>query len=192
MPPSCLQGGSVLVIKQDGSISLPYAARDFPRASSRSRGASAGTSGCQTADSKQVVQAWRACLAEWAKKDLPASYRKVRCLWAQQRACEPWFLKSIYLDTSVTQSQHLCHVALVQGNLKGWASKEDAVIQHPPLQVEVHCLSSDFSAATRIVTTPMPPPEGLAPGSVLVRRVWAGVNASDINYTAGRWGLWQA
>lgn len=56
----------------------------------------------------------------------------------------------------------------------------------PCPQVEVYRLSSDFDAATRIVLRAMPPLEGLAAGSVLVRRVFAGVNASDINYTAGR------
>lgn len=46
-------------------------------------------------------------------------------------------------------------------------------------------LSTDFREATRITQQPL---QLTAPkGSVLMRRVWAGVNASDINYTAGRY-----
>jgi NADPH:quinone reductase-like Zn-dependent oxidoreductase len=50
---------------------------------------------------------------------------------------------------------------------------------------QVHTLSTDFRAATRIASEqlrPQPPP-----GHVLVRRAYAGVNASDLNYTAGRY-----
>ena len=45
-------------------------------------------------------------------------------------------------------------------------------------------LSSDFRAATRVVHEPIPE---LKPGEVLVRRMFAGVNASDINFTSGRY-----
>ena len=58
--------------------------------------------------------------------------------------------------------------------------------------LEGHCLkrvlvarlSSDFRAATRVVHEPIPE---LSPGEVLVRRMVAGVNASDVNFTAGRY-----
>lgn len=50
-------------------------------------------------------------------------------------------------------------------------------------QVELHTLSVDFAAATRLVRVPMVQP---AKGQVVVRRAWAGVNASDINFSAGR------
>lgn len=55
------------------------------------------------------------------------------------------------------------------------------------LQIQVHTLSSDFNAATRIVTAPLPAASALPPGTLLLRRVFVGINASDINYTAGRW-----
>jgi hypothetical protein len=51
--------------------------------------------------------------------------------------------------------------------------------------VVVERLSPDFRAATRVAPRPLPatPP----PGHLLVRRAWAGVNASDINFSAGRY-----
>ena len=46
-------------------------------------------------------------------------------------------------------------------------------------------LSTNFREATRIVRQPL---QLAAPkGAVLMRRVWAGINASDINFTAGRY-----
>ncbi|CAK0737375.1 hypothetical protein CVIRNUC_000902 [Coccomyxa viridis] len=54
-------------------------------------------------------------------------------------------------------------------------------------KLQVHRLSSDFRAATRIVSEPLPAPSALPPGHILVRRAYAGINASDINYTAGRY-----
>lgn len=51
-------------------------------------------------------------------------------------------------------------------------------------QIVAHTLSADFRAATKIVTQDMP--TSIEPSQVLVRNVWAGINASDINFTAGR------
>lgn len=51
--------------------------------------------------------------------------------------------------------------------------------------IQVHKLSTDFRAATRFVDLPL---QLAAPkGHVLMRRIWAGINASDINFTAGRY-----
>ena len=50
--------------------------------------------------------------------------------------------------------------------------------------VMVHTLSADFAAATHIVSAPLPVP---GPGEVLIERRWTGVNASDINFTSGRY-----
>lgn len=38
-----------------------------------------------------------------------------------------------------------------------------------------------------MVPMPVPAPSALPPGQVLVRQLWGGINASDINYTSGRW-----
>ncbi|KAL4437515.1 hypothetical protein ABPG77_003496 [Micractinium sp. CCAP 211/92] len=51
--------------------------------------------------------------------------------------------------------------------------------------IEVHRLSTDFRAATRIVHRPLPP--ALPEGTVLLRRLYAGINASDVNFSAGRY-----
>eukprot|EP00759_Apiculatamorpha_spiralis_P045703 PhF_6_TR4248/c0_g1_i1/m.5745/K07119/K07119; uncharacterized protein len=50
-------------------------------------------------------------------------------------------------------------------------------------KIVVNKLSTDFRACTEIVTTPMP--TALRPGRILVRNYVVGINASDINYTAG-------
>lgn len=53
-----------------------------------------------------------------------------------------------------------------------------------PLQVQVVKLSTQFREATQLVQAAVP--QQLPPGHVLVRRCFVGINASDINYTAGR------
>lgn len=49
-------------------------------------------------------------------------------------------------------------------------------------KVIVHTFSSDFRAATRVEEAPLPQP---GPGEVLLRNLYAGVNASDVNMSAG-------
>ena len=51
-------------------------------------------------------------------------------------------------------------------------------------KVVVHTLTSDFAAATRIVIARTPVPKR---DEVLIERHWTGVNASDVNFTAGRY-----
>ncbi len=53
-------------------------------------------------------------------------------------------------------------------------------------QIVITQLSSKFREAARLVSVPLPPPAQLPPGCLLVRRVFAGVNASDVNYSSGR------
>lgn len=59
-----------------------------------------------------------------------------------------------------------------------------------PLQIVITQLSSKFREAARLVAAPLPPPAqlpaALPAGALLVRRVYAGVNASDVNYSSGR------
>ena len=52
-------------------------------------------------------------------------------------------------------------------------------------QVQVVRLDTNFRAATEIARLPLqhPPP----PGYVTIRISWAGVNASDVNFTSGRY-----
>ncbi len=51
-------------------------------------------------------------------------------------------------------------------------------------KIQVHTLSSDFRTATRIVNVPMSLPTG---SNVLVAVTYCGINASDINFTAGKY-----
>lgn len=52
-------------------------------------------------------------------------------------------------------------------------------------KIQVVKLSNDFREATTIVRCPLT--QAVPPGHLLVRRVYAGVNASDINFTSGRY-----
>uniref|UniRef100_A0A7R9V375 Enoyl reductase (ER) domain-containing protein n=1 Tax=Chlamydomonas euryale TaxID=1486919 RepID=A0A7R9V375_9CHLO len=56
-------------------------------------------------------------------------------------------------------------------------------------KVQVVRLSTAFRDAVQIVASPLPPPggAGLPPGTLLLRRAYVGINASDINYTSGRY-----
>ncbi|EFN55092.1 hypothetical protein CHLNCDRAFT_134990 [Chlorella variabilis] len=78
--------------------------------------------------------------------------------------------------------------ARVDPALRAWATAGGAAPGLPTAAtrvVEVYRLSSDFRAATRIVRRPLP--AQLPPGAVLVRRLYAGINASDVNFSAGRY-----
>jgi hypothetical protein len=50
-------------------------------------------------------------------------------------------------------------------------------------QVVVQRLSTDFRAATALVSAPLP--AAVPPGQVLIRRTFVGINASDVNFSAG-------
>jgi hypothetical protein len=57
-------------------------------------------------------------------------------------------------------------------------------------KIQVVRLTPKFPEAVQTVTVPMPAqPAGIPAGQVLVRRLFVGINASDINYTSGRYGF---
>ena len=66
--------------------------------------------------------------------------------------------------------------------LVAWASLPLPATQRV---VRVHTLSADFAQATRVDTLPLS--HSPKPGHVLVRRLYAGINASDINFSSGRY-----
>jgi len=66
--------------------------------------------------------------------------------------------------------------------LAAWASSN---LPERNSVLEVVALSSDFRAATSLGSRPLAARP--RPGHALVRRAWAGVNASDINMTSGRY-----
>jgi len=51
-------------------------------------------------------------------------------------------------------------------------------------KLQAHAVSADFRKATAVVTVPLKPPKAK---EVLIRVLWAGVNASDINWTAAKY-----
>lgn len=56
-------------------------------------------------------------------------------------------------------------------------------------KIQVVRLSPKFKEAVQTVSVQMPAvPAGIPAGQVLVRRLFVGINASDINYTSGRYG----
>lgn len=83
--PACLQGGSVLVIKQDGKLSAPYAARGLPKAGAMSGGGGGGGGGEGPSTSGRgagaldmlPLQQQRQRLAQWARHNLPGKYQQV-------------------------------------------------------------------------------------------------------------------
>lgn len=68
-------------------------------------------------------------------------------------------------------------------------AKRQVAAQGPPppafKKMVVRQLSTDFRAATEIVSAPLP--TAVPRGAVLIKYLYAGVNASDINYSAGRY-----
>src|SRR4051812_9177668 len=51
-------------------------------------------------------------------------------------------------------------------------------------KLEVHKLSTDFRKATRTIECKLSKPK---PGMIVIKVFFAGVNASDINFSAGRY-----
>ena len=54
-------------------------------------------------------------------------------------------------------------------------------------KLEVWKLSDQYDEAVRIVSKPMPRGDQIAEGHVLIKRLYCGVNASDVNFSAGRY-----
>eukprot|EP00898_Chlorokybus_atmophyticus_P007525 jgi/Chlat1/7774/Chrsp66S07236 len=78
--------------------------------------------------------------------------------------------------TSSSSTQHTHHIQLTPMSQEKLPSKYEKLI--------VHELSSDFRRATQLVTVSLHPPAGK---NVLIKVLFAGVNASDVNYSAGRY-----
>ncbi len=74
--------------------------------------------------------------------------------------------------------------APVDPALRAWATRGGAPLPTTHRRVVVRRLSPDFRAATAVEAAPLAPPP---PGHVLLRVAFAGVNASDVNFTSGRY-----
>ncbi|EFJ49435.1 hypothetical protein VOLCADRAFT_117231, partial [Volvox carteri f. nagariensis] len=68
-----------------------------------------------------------------------------------------------------------------------WAVWATMALPREYKKIVITSLSSNFRGAARLVAVPLGPLLAPPPGQLLVRRVTAGVNASDINYSSGRY-----
>lgn len=91
----------------------------------------------------------------------------------------------------VPAKQNLRPVSLAAGGAKAdpdrqalvqWASSN---LPSHSKKVQVHKLSNDFREATRVVSQALP--STIPAGHVLLRLAFAGVNASDVNFSSGRY-----
>ncbi|KAJ8530076.1 hypothetical protein K7X08_036911 [Anisodus acutangulus] len=98
------------------------------------------------------------------------------CLWiTNRRGLEYW-------PTPAEEAKYL----LPKARLKSLVTVPmDLQIPHSFEKVVVHTLSHNFRSATRIVRTELRLP--LKPDHVLLKVIYAGVNASDVNFSSGRY-----
>lgn len=100
------------------------------------------------------------------------------CLWiTKRRGMEYW-------PTPMEEAKYL----LPSSKLRGKTSTMAPVNIQLPQSFEklvVHTLSNNFRSATSIVRVPLQLP--IKPHHVLVKIIYAGVNASDINFSSGRY-----
>ncbi|KFK35988.1 hypothetical protein AALP_AA4G063600 [Arabis alpina] len=96
------------------------------------------------------------------------------CLWITKH------MGLVYWPTPMEQSKYLV-------SEKRPSSKVSLNLKLPQKfeKIVVHTLSHNFRNATRIVDTPLKLPIG--PHQVLLKLIYAGVNASDVNFASGRY-----
>lgn len=100
------------------------------------------------------------------------------CLWiTNRRGLEYW-------PTPMEEEKYLVRSSRSR---KGFSLKAPINFQIPQSfeKVIVHTLSHNFRSATSIVRAPLRLP--IKPNHVLVKIIYAGVNASDVNFSSGRY-----
>ncbi|XP_021625824.1 prostaglandin reductase-3 isoform X2 [Manihot esculenta] len=100
------------------------------------------------------------------------------CLWiTNRRGMEYW----------PTPSEEAKYLVRSSASRRRVAFKAPTNLQLPQSfeKIVVHALSHNFRNATSIVRTPLQLP--IEPHQVLVKVVYAGVNASDVNFSSGRY-----
>ncbi|KAG2434043.1 hypothetical protein HXX76_007771 [Chlamydomonas incerta] len=85
------------------------------------------------------------------------------------------------------QQQQQQDAAAAEGQRQALAAWGSGGLPREYKKIVITRLSSNFREAARVVAAPLPPPAALPAGALLVRRVFAGVNASDVNYSSGRY-----
>eukprot|EP00262_Sarcandra_glabra_P003563 TRINITY_DN14304_c0_g1_i1.p1 TRINITY_DN14304_c0_g1~~TRINITY_DN14304_c0_g1_i1.p1 ORF type:complete len:495 (+),score=90.93 TRINITY_DN14304_c0_g1_i1:140-1624(+) len=100
------------------------------------------------------------------------------CLWiTKRRGMEYWptpMEEKKYLVDPMKSKRRMSHA--IQSNIE---------IPHTFEKIVVHSLSHDFRNATRILRTQLGFP--IKPQHVVVKIIYAGVNASDVNFSSGRY-----
>ncbi|OVA10453.1 Alcohol dehydrogenase superfamily [Macleaya cordata] len=100
------------------------------------------------------------------------------CLWiTKRRGMEYW-------PTPVEEAKYLVH----SSNLKrrfSYTAQSSLQIPQSYEKVVVHTLTHNFRSATKIVRTRLTLP--IRPYHVLVKIIYAGVNASDVNFSSGKY-----
>ncbi|XP_047325265.1 prostaglandin reductase-3-like [Impatiens glandulifera] len=100
------------------------------------------------------------------------------CMWITNRRGQE------YWPTDMEEAKY----RLASSKFRRQTSVLSQVNLHLPKSFEkvvVHTLSHNFRSATKIVRTPLSLP--IKPGHVLVKVIYAGVNASDVNFSSGRY-----
>ncbi|XP_058097096.1 uncharacterized protein LOC131242466 [Magnolia sinica] len=101
-----------------------------------------------------------------------------KCLWiTERRGMEYWptpMEERKYLVTSSQAKQRF-----------SYTTKSSLEIPHTFRKIVVHTLSHNFRNATEIVHTQLSLP--IKPHHVVVKIIYAGVNASDVNFSSGRY-----
>ncbi|KAJ8766623.1 hypothetical protein K2173_001143 [Erythroxylum novogranatense] len=100
------------------------------------------------------------------------------CLWISNRR------GSEYWPTPAEEAKYLIDSSKFRKKL---AVNAPVNIQLPQSyeKIIVHTLSHNFRHATRVIRAPLPLP--LGPHQVLLKVIYAGVNASDVNFSSGRY-----
>lgn len=92
------------------------------------------------------------------------------------------------MTPSIPRLKKLQGSGLSGGGAKSVVSMDPGPIPKTARKVVVTTLSPDFRKATRIERFPLPTTAvALPPGTVLIRYLYCGINASDVNFTSGKY-----
>ncbi|CAM6102136.1 unnamed protein product [Calypogeia fissa] len=101
------------------------------------------------------------------------------CLWiTKRRGFEYW-------PTKEEMAKYELPIALRPGYKTKIKYSDPPAIPKEYRKVIIHKLTHDFRAASKIVTVHLKMP--VKPGYVLIKYLYAGVNASDVNFSSGRY-----
>ena len=101
-----------------------------------------------------------------------------KCLFVSRHGSQYWK----FSDGGMAAQEATARMPAPSADAVAWACAVPA--SGTARRVVIQRLSPDFRTASAIVSSPLPKPP---PGSVLVRYAYAGVNASDINFSSGRY-----